>query len=41
MKLEYVHWRNWDAIRCVSRHVEMVAGASPAPTARSMRRLGR
>jgi hypothetical protein len=31
MKLEYVSGRNWDAIRCVSRHGEMVAGVSAGP----------
>jgi len=37
MKIEYVAWRNWDAIRCVSRPGEMVVGVSAGPRILSLR----
>ncbi len=28
MKTEGVHWKDWDAVRCVARECEMVVGVS-------------
>jgi len=38
MKTEGVHWKDWDAVRCVARECEMVVGVSAGQRILSLRR---
>jgi len=41
MKIERVRWQGWDALRCLTTHVELIVGVSAGPRLLSFRRDGR